>query len=148
MIHTKPKRELSDTELRVRSMTKATDPRRGKVKQVFSKHRKELNTIVTSFLQSIPKDGSVDAYTAQYQIHNNRWREHCRSMVSRYPWIEVNPDRFEQSVQLVQKKILRQKQPMRFLWMFYIRPLWWMPVLSAIIYLVYEYVFPLLTAWI
>lgn len=139
-------KEHSDVTLRIREVTKATDGRRGKGKQVYDKHRKELNSIVTSFLKAMPKDGSVEEYTMQYQIHNNRWREHCRNMCSRYPWFVANPDQFEKSVQLMQKRILRDKAPLKFLWVFYIKPLWWVPVLSAAIYAITEFVLPLIKA--
>ena len=90
-----PKRELSDTELRVRSMTKANDPRRGKGKRILQEHRAELNSIVTAFLRSIPQNGTVDDYTEQYLVHNNRWKQHCQNMNKRYEWMNADATLFD-----------------------------------------------------
>ena len=137
----KPKRELSDTELRVRSMTKANDPRRGKGKRILQEHRAELNSIVTSFLKSIPQNGTVDDYTEQYLVHNNRWKQHCQNMNKRYEWMNADATLFERNVELAQRKMLRQKRPLQWLWLFYIKRALPLFLLSAAIYIIYEFIY-------
>lgn len=134
-------REHSDFELQLRKNTKAVDLRRGKGQRILKEHRDALNTIVTSFLKSVPQNGTSDDYQQQYLIHDNRWKEHCRNMNHRYPWLKADATLFYTNVELVQRNMMCQKMPLRWLWTFYLKRILPFVLLGAAIYVITELFF-------
>lgn len=137
------KREHSYTELRIRSVTKAEDRRRHRGHIIANEYRQTLDTLVSDFLKSFPKDAPASTYQHLYDTYDNRWREHCRHLKQRLPDVNVDPELFKKSVHMVGKHAMRTKRPLLWLWTYYLRPALPFVLLGAIIYTITDVVWPL-----
>lgn len=122
-------------------MTKGTDPRRGKAERIVQEHREALNKIVTDFLKSVPQNGTAADYQKQYNTHNTRWVNHCNNMNQRYPGLNADATLFYSNVELLQRRMMRKKMPLQWLWTFYLKRLLPFVLLGAVIYLLTEVIF-------
>ncbi len=134
--------EHSDTTLRVRSMTKATDRRRGRGGVIVKQHTDALNGMVNGFLKATRGNPSAEDAEANFRQYHHQWQQHCRNMNINHPWLNADPEQFTRSVQLISQKAQKRLQPGRYYWNNYGLKITAAVVLGIIIYAITEYVLP------
>lgn len=137
------KPEHTDTTLRIRSMTKATDLRRGKMQQISSKTQTKLRDLCTEFASKLPKDGSSADYNKYYQTYDTRWRLYCNGQMQKYDGLQLDVQAFSNRVSIAQNRSMRQSKPLIWLWHFHVKRYLPFVALAGGIYLLTEYVWPM-----